>query len=166
MTGVNKLNKQLRSLKLKKVSKSTAKSTSSVVSNDSEDDVDQLSKEIQFKTELLWCRKDIEFQIEKCKNDRQLRLLNQGHVVLCDPKATLVRKRCVMNKLCGEYRKTMSIEIANDNNRVCQLKLFNIVTLMKNYDLFKELDLKWHFVKKSCADKHHDTSVDEFKFDF
>lgn len=161
----SKLNNQMRNLKIK----TSGKQRPTIVSNVPAHDDEQATRELQFRTELLWCQRNIQDQLEKSKNDRQLRLLQQGYAVLIDHKSSLVRKRQIMSQLCGDYRKTMSSEVANEQSR--QVRLYSIRSLSKQFDLFKQLDLRWLYLKK-CHSRAGTNAkpdcdhCDEFKFNF
>ena len=164
MSDIKRLNNKMRNLKMKNDKPSTA---SPKQTNDSvtEDD-DQLSRDIQYKTELLWCQDHIRKELDKAgKSDRQKETLIKAYNVLVNPKASMVHKRQAMSQHCGDYRKTMTQEANKSNSQSAQTKVLNIATKELSSGELKGTFIKTRLSKSSdpVADKE---STSDFKFDF
>lgn len=131
------------------------------LADDEEDD--QLAREIQYKSELLWCQDYLRRELEKAKTDRQKETLIKAFNVLVNPKASLVHKRQVMSQSCGNYRNQMAQEVAKSTS--LPSKVLNIA---KQSPATSEL--QFTFLKRRPAKLGDDVSdkesTSDFKFDF
>lgn len=127
-------------------------------------DEEQLERELQYKTELLWCQDYIRAELEKSTaTDRQKETLIKGYNVLVNEKSSMVHKRQVMNQHCGDYRKKMAQEAAKRNGQPSTAKVLNIAR--EHPSTCQQL--KGTFLKARQAklgDAFTDTT--DFKFDF
>lgn len=127
-------------------------------------DEDALERELQYKTELLWCQDHIRTEMEKPNaTDRQKESLIKAYNVLVNEKSSMVHKRQVMNQHCGDYRKKMAQEAAKRNGQPSAAKVLNIARERPSTCQ----QLKGTFLKARQA-KLGDASIDtaDFKFDF
>lgn len=154
----------MRNLKVK-TPKAPVKAKNNTLADDEEDD--QLAREIQYKSELLWCQDYIRRELEKAKTDRQKETLIKGFNVLVNPKASMVHKRQVMSQSCGNYRNQMAQEVAKSTSLPSSLKVLNIA---KQGQSPATSELQCTFLKRRQAKMGDDgsdkESTSDFKFDF
>ncbi len=122
MSPLKSLNGKMKNLKIHKPAvKSPTKEEDTAV------DEEQLEREIQYKTELLWCQDHLRTEMEKpTTTDRQKEALIKAYNVLVNPKSSMVHKRQVMNQHCGDYRKKMAQEAVKRNSQPSTAKVLNI----------------------------------------
>lgn len=86
------------------------------VGNNLDPETEALEREIQFKTELIWCRDNIEERIRNLPDNFDLRRkaeLIKAFNNLSNDRLGLVQKRVIMSQHCGDYRQKMAQELAN-----------------------------------------------------
>lgn len=88
------------------------------VDNEEEEavEVSAIEREIQFKTELVWCLNHLEERIQSLPDNsdgRRRTELIKAFNSLGNERLGIVQKRVIMSKHCGDYRQKMAQELTN-----------------------------------------------------
>lgn len=153
MINIKKLNNRFQNITIeKRNNRKKSSNNRKLIETRNNDENDEFEKEIQFKTELSWCKNYLSEQFKKAKTDRQKESLIKAFKILNNEKSSFISKRQVMSQYCGDYRKMIADEISCSLNSFnCRIQ--NMSKILKSMDKNSNCDndnnlVRYKFIRK------------------